>query len=47
MRSQAQADWISYGEHFNLPSHMEMRSYEGNIYSARITQVYYARLNCG
>jgi len=28
MRSQAQADWISYGEHFNLPSHMEMRSYE-------------------
>ena len=28
MRSQAQADWISHGEHFNLPSHMEMRSYE-------------------
>ena len=28
MRSQAQADWITYGEHFKLPIHMEMRSYE-------------------
>ena len=28
MRSQAQADWGTYGEHFHLPPHMEMRSYE-------------------
>jgi len=28
MRAQARADWASYGEHFNLPEHMEMRSYE-------------------
>jgi hypothetical protein len=28
MRAQAQADWKTYGEHFNLPEHMEMRSYE-------------------
>lgn len=28
MRSQAQRDWETYGEHFNLPLHMEMRSYE-------------------
>jgi hypothetical protein len=28
MRSQAQADWLFYGKHFNLPEQMEMRSYE-------------------
>lgn len=28
MRAQAQADWGNYAEHFNLPQHMEMRSYE-------------------
>lgn len=28
MRSQARADWGSYGEHFHLPPQMEMRSYE-------------------
>jgi hypothetical protein len=28
MRSQAQADWLSYGKHFSLPEKMEMRSYE-------------------
>lgn len=28
MREQARADWDTYGEHFHLPPHMEMRSYE-------------------
>lgn len=28
MRLQAQADWGEYGQHFHLPPHMEMRSYE-------------------
>jgi len=28
MRVQAQADWVTYGKHFHLPMHMEMRSYE-------------------
>ncbi len=28
LRTQAQADWETYGKHFNLPDHLELRSYE-------------------
>ena len=28
LRTQAQADWETYGKHFNLPEHLELRSYE-------------------